>query len=456
MPAPFAVPWSLLLALTPVPQAQDRAADPPVASYRVGEGQGAVVLRSELARELALRARRTPQGQEALSGLVDLHVIDRAARDAGLTVSAAVLAAKLEEIDAGLRAQGDSLDAYVARLGIDRTTFEQRFVRAGILQEELVMRSLGSTDRNEVTSELTKLWQHEMRTRLKVETDESKLPDGVVAFVAAEPIRLEELGQTLLPITGADAIAKHVRRIVLRDLVRREAERLGVRVTEEDARAEIALRKARIENDPRYRGVDYAAWLRETQGLTIDEFARSPMLIATVEQRKISEKLHSAAMLREELERDRVAVLRRHGEKRTLAAIVLRTSDTPNELVKFTPAQAAERLAALREQADTRRPFADLARVHSEDPLSKVRGGELGEFARADTELPESVLAIAFELPLGGISAPLPIEGGMAIVKVTAIAPPPSESELLERLRDEHAERWLAGLLESAQLEMQE
>lgn len=438
-----------------VPQDPGSPVDPPVARYVLADGQGAAILRSELARELALRLRRSPEGKEALDGLVDLRVIDRAARDAGLSVPAAELASWLATTEEQLKASGETLDAYIARLGLSRAGFAERFGRADILQRRLVMKSLGSSNPSDVTSELVTLWRREARVRLKVVTEETELPADVVATIAGEAIRIDELGATLLAVASEETRQKHIRRLVLRDLVHREAKRLEVTVTEADARLEIEARRSRIEKDPRFGGVDYANWLLQTQGISVEEFARSPLLLATVEQRKIGEKLHPDDTLRADLERDRAAVLRRHGEKRAIAAIVLRAVDTPNELVPRTPAQAKEQLEALRAQTQKGRPFADLARIHSEDPHSKPRGGELGEFPRECKDLPDAVLEAAFALRLGEVSAPLPIQGGMAIVRVDAIEPPPDDGELLARLREEHSERWLATLLESAQIVMQ-
>ena len=441
------------LLFTLIPPQDARQDDPPVARYTLADGRGAAVLRSDLALELGLRLRHTQEGKEALEGLVDLRVIAAAAKLAGIEPTAEEIAAKMAQIDEGLRANDDSLDAYLTRLEMDRSAFERRFVRAGIVQERLVMKGLGTTDPREVSPELIQLWLLQARTRHRATTDEAELPDSVVGMVEGQPIPVSALGETLFSVVSPPTRAKYIRRIVLRDLVRREAERLGVEVTETDVRIEVARRRVRIEADPRYRGVSYDDWLLQTQGMTIEEFSRSPQLIATVQQRMITEKLHPEESLRDELARHRSDVLRRHGEKRELSAILMRATDEPNDLVKRTPAQAREDLLALADLTLRGRPFAELARIHSDDPRSKVAGGVLGEFPRETKDLPEAVLAAAFALPLFGVSEPVPIEGGLAILRVDAIVPPPGDAELLARLRDEFAERWLADALDAAKIE---
>ncbi|MGE0145246.1 MAG: peptidylprolyl isomerase [Planctomycetota bacterium] len=451
MPRSTAVVSILLAAFPATSSAQDR--DPPVALYRLANGERAAVLRSDLARELAARLRHTADGKEAAEGLIDLHVIGAAAKRLGIAPSAAEIGKKTQQIADDLAAKGDSLAAYLGRLSMDQKTFEERFVRAGVVQEQVVLRTLGSTDPNAVTPELIQLWLREARTTYAVETDPQKLPKDAIATVDGKPIDMVELGVTLFAVVDEPTREKHIRRFVLRDLIHREAVGLGIEVTADDIAEELARRRVRIESDPRFRGVPYDKWLEETQGMTIDEFRASPHLRATVEQRLISERLHPDKDLRESLARDRKAVLRRHGEKRALSAIMIRAMDTPNGLVSRTPAMAADDLRAVRKQCEEGRPFAELARVHSEDPGSKVKGGSIGEFPRETDELPESILAAAFELPLFGISEPLTIEGGMALVRVDTILPPPRDTELIARLRDELTEAWLAERLATAKIE---
>ena len=422
-----------------------------VATYKLADGRQASVLRSDLAAEMAFRMRHAQEGKDALDQIVELHVIDAAARDAQIEVTPAEIQARRAQIDEALHAQDKTLAAYLTDIGLDPKEFE-RGLRAGILRDHLVMKGLGTDDQKAVTPELTKLWLQQAKKRYC--QDAPAASGDVVATVDGQPIHLAELGGMLLGVVSAENRQKHVRRVVLRDLIHREAERLLVKVDEQELRDEITRRRKRIEADPRFRGATYDDWLMQTQGVTVDEFAASPHLRATVEQRRIVELQHPVEELRAMLDKDRKDVLERLGEKRALSAILLRAIDTPNELIKRTPDKAKEDLLALREQCRKGRPFAELARIHSDDPRSKVKGGALGEFPHRTDDLPANIVEAAFALPLFGISDPLPIQGGMAIVRVDTILPPPEDDELIERLRDEAGEKWLASLLESAHIEM--
>jgi len=61
--------------------------------------------------------------------------------------------------------------------------------------------------------------------------------------------------------------------------------------------------------------------------------------------------------------------------------------------------------------------FASLAKTYSGAP-SKANGGEIGEIARPDMN--KELAALTSALPVGGVSDPMPVEGGYRILKVAA------------------------------------
>jgi parvulin-like peptidyl-prolyl isomerase len=75
--------------------------------------------------------------------------------------------------------------------------------------------------------------------------------------------------------------------------------------------------------------------------------------------------------------------------------------------------QAADLAAKARAGED----FADLARAHSAAP-SKSTGGELGKLARGDMN--PDLEKVAFSLPAGAVSDPIPSGGGYRILKIEA------------------------------------
>lgn len=441
----------LLLAIAPLPQ---ESADPVVARFRYPDGRQGAVTRTELAREVAQRHRRTSSGEEALKFLVDLELVQREAHAKGVAPSREETARRIEGLRAQLEQQGMSLDDVLADKRLTLAEFEQKFVTQEVALGRLVMLGLGTEDPAEVTDDLKRLWLEEARTRHRVVTDEAELPAGVVAIVGERRFDLADLGRALLPNVPDDEREKYVRRIVLRALIGWEAERAGIRVDEADTRAEVERRRTRIEHDPRYRGVSYADWLRTTQGMTVDELARSEHMVATVQQQQLVDAAYPREVLEKRLQEDREAVLRRHGERRGIELVLLRAAKEPNALIDRTFEAAREEAERLRKEIEGGEPFSRIAQIHSEDPYSKVRGGDVGEFARDADELPDEVLEAAFTMPLLEVSEPIRVPQGYVLVRATKVVPAPDDDALIEALREEAAQRYLAERLEAAALEM--
>ncbi|HUL76895.1 MAG TPA: peptidylprolyl isomerase [Vicinamibacteria bacterium] len=61
--------------------------------------------------------------------------------------------------------------------------------------------------------------------------------------------------------------------------------------------------------------------------------------------------------------------------------------------------------------------FATLAKTYSQAP-SRSHGGDLGQLVQG--EINPALEKVAFALPVGGVSDPMPVEGGYRVVKVTA------------------------------------
>lgn len=69
------------------------------------------------------------------------------------------------------------------------------------------------------------------------------------------------------------------------------------------------------------------------------------------------------------------------------------------------------------ERAKAGEDFAALAKAHSAAP-SRAHGGDVGQLAQG--EISPELEKVAFALPVGGVSDPLPVEGGYRVIKVTA------------------------------------
>lgn len=101
--------------------------------------------------------------------------------------------------------------------------------------------------------------------------------------------------------------------------------------------------------------------------------------------------------------------------------------------------------------------FAELAKKHSTDPGSKVKGGDLGYFGRG--QMVPVFEKTAFSLPVGDVSLPVKSRFGWHIIKVTDKRdrkPPPFEGlkdQIKTSLMHDKAKKLVEDLRKNAQIE---
>lgn len=139
------------------------------------------------------------------------------------------------------------------------------------------------------------------------------------------------------------------------------------------------------------------------EGMSLDDLKRN-IERSIVRRQVLSRELEAKATVNEaearaEYERDKAAHTRR-------ASVHLHEIVVPDE----------ERARALVARARAGEDFAALARAHS-TAASRDAGGDLGVLHRG--EMNAAVEAAAFALPEGGVSDPLPTDGGYRIIRAT-------------------------------------
>ena len=107
--------------------------------------------------------------------------------------------------------------------------------------------------------------------------------------------------------------------------------------------------------------------------------------------------------------------------------------------------ESEETAQALYRRLQEGEDFAELARAHSQDSLSRERGGEVGWVAADD--LPEDLGALVFSLEPGKASEPITTERGMYLLEVQALES--SRLRPLEEVRDQVIEQARRDDLES-------
>lgn len=436
------LPSVALLALCGPALAQDQA----IAARFLLLGESAVVTRDELAQEMAARQRRTDEGQAALENLIDLELVRQAAREQGVMPDDRALDAWIPQLAAQMRAGGLDLEDKLASLGMTAAEFRE-YAAIQLAHIQLVRKELGLGPRADVDGDMLRLWLAQARRQRQVVTDESALPAGCVARVGRANLLLVDLGRLLTKAATPEKRAEFVERIVRERCVRALAEREKIEVTDADIDAEIAARRRLAEANPRLQGLSFEKFL-ESIGTNVAELRRATVFAAQIRERKLIEALYPPAELDRRLREERAAIERRHGEQRRLDVLLVRAD-------RGRSAEQAEQQArTLRAAIESGTEFREVALEHSEDPYTRVSGGDAGWHHRDGSTLPDPVVAAGFAAELDEVVGPVQAANGCYLVRVRAIEPTPEDAVLRTRLRDALQREKIAALLAEAGIEV--
>ena len=117
---------------------------------------------------------------------------------------------------------------------------------------------------------------------------------------------------------------------------------------------------------------------------------------------------------------------------------------------------ALANLRQIRERILEGMSFDDAARTYSEDPYTKVSGGDTGWHHRADTELPAEIIDAAFAAEIQGLSEPIETPLGYYLVRVVAIEPEPNDATLKFRMQQTFARSLRTQILTDAKIKLQD
>ncbi|HKX46537.1 MAG TPA: peptidylprolyl isomerase, partial [Planctomycetota bacterium] len=214
---------------------------------------------------------------------------------------------------------------------------------------------------------------------------------------------------------------------------------------------EVARRRAEAEADPRYQGVLFEELLR-AQGLDVERLGRDPAVrVSALAHRYVDEK-YGEAGLREAYATERQLFEDRFGEALRVRMLFLLATAEPNPIVPRSYAEAEELLRDLAARATSEALFAQLCKLHSEDPLSRQRGGDLGYVTRGDERVPAALRTLLFELAGSGDlaeppSGPHRVENGALLVWISERRPSPDWAGMEPHVHRELRRRFLRSTL---------
>ena len=445
---PLPLPLLLVLSLA-VPRLASQGPGEVLAKFQL-DGREAYVTRADVALEMAFHLRRRDEGRQAVEVLVDTELTRRAAKAKGVMPTQAEVRAFWNDLAEKFRAAGKRPEDFAAvRNSSEQELFADLAVQ--IAQERLVRDELRLGKDEHVGGDMLKLWLAEERRRTKIETDPDQLPVGTACRIDGQAIAQDQLGKLLLRTADDEQLQKFVQQVAFLQTVESMARAHGLQLTEADLDRAIHVRRTEAARDPRLSGLGYEQLLK-SQGFTIASLRELRVFRAQVMLPLLADKLHPASELQAQLAGDRAGVLERVGPRRQVGMIFVRALETPNALVPNDFAGAMAKLRAARARL-AKDPFDLVARIESDEPLSKQRGGDTGWHNRSDEDLPKIVLEAAFALGKGEVSEPLRGEDGCFLVKVLDVEPDLDDAALLARLRERAAADLKRQLVEGLKIE---
>ncbi len=438
-----------VLATAPTGRTQTDATDAaaPIASFHLPTGATRVLTRGDVALAMAFHNRRKDEGRAACEQLVKTTLVRAAAGAAGAWPSPAAVRSRWEELRQQMRAVGRDLE----REPIFRNCGEPAlldYLAIDLAHEQLVRKQLELRDHEQVSPAMLELWLQEARQRTTVIDDPDQLPIGTAVRIGDQSVPMLELGMLLLRTSPDDEQDLCIRKVAVLDCLEALASAHDVSATDDEIQQELVRRRTMAQTDPRFRGLSFEQLLK-AQGLTVEWLVQSRVFRAQVLQKKLVVLLHPRAALLAEIEHDRAAANAEYGPRRHLAILFARALDEPNALVPRDFAAAVAHLGEVRARLG-QEPFATVARIESEDPRSKNQGGDCGWHVRRSKELPEPVLAAAWDLARDAVSEPIRTDDGCYLVTVLEIEPSLADDELIDRRRDQLVETMTRDLLAQA------
>lgn len=369
----LALPVSSAPAALQAPAARDVAA-------RAGEFD---VSWAEYDRLLVDRYALSESGRLALHHLLKARVLDHLAREGSFAVPAAVLEARVAEIQGQLGSPEAFLD-YLRREGVAPELFRE-YLRLGIVQETLARRALDIPAGDPITGEQQELWLESVMNQMGVKEHPAPWADGLVC--ACGPVKvelpafLEHLRQVLDPAEQRDGLYQ----LLLAEAVTKRMPDLTAEAVEAALLAEVERRRVNVERDPKYQGISYEQLL-QSQGIRFEAWQHDPSVRIQALSQMWVERSYSDADMKRVYTDEREHFDGIYGEAIEVWAIFLKAVKFENELMKRTFEEAESELYELSTGIRARAEFEALAEKLSEDEGTRAAKGRIGFVTRAGQE----------------------------------------------------------------------
>lgn len=382
--------------------ANDRGASPAASP---DEAVAVVIDGVEISRKDYVDALMKAQGDGFLPRFAERYLVERKAKEAGITIS-----------DADVKAKVDAEQAQIiqGRYRGDEAAFAEQLTKYGLSVDDWRANISVRWRTRMLVDGLLKQGVDEARVRKLFEIRYG--PGGVQRRISQILISTNPMSSRFF--TKADYMTE--RPAIVAD-ARRRAEALRAELSEG---ADFAERARALSDGPSASdGGDLGAMWSGRFGKAFDDVVGGLSVGAISPVIEAREGFHVA----------QVTGVRKGavytGSMIKISARPTGEADKRDEASRFTEAKA--RADKIKARLDEGADFAEIARAESADPISRAKGGDLGRFAPG--RLGGEVDPVLETLPTGKASAPIKVEDGYLLVRLDARSFLPGQDKKLVR-----------------------
>lgn len=440
-----AVLLPILAAIAPLLPAQQ--GQEPLPPEVIARWDGGELKADTFDRFLGAYAHYQGIGQDALSHILQVRLVEVEAERAGLTVSPVAVEARIAEARAKLEEADLQLENLLRKRQLTFAEFE-KLIADSLLHEKLVRNEKKLSIDAEVTPEMLQEWSE---SHLATLMEQSKVaPPGMALDVPPYHVTEQELGVVLRKTMSELELREHAEQLILQMEMPKWAASARMALTDDILQREIEWRRQRVKDNPAYGGLTYEEILQSRQS-SVESVLQSEELRTVGYLRLMSEQIYNDNWFASLPADTRSELDNQHGGSRLVSWIFLNATEKPQSELDLDFPGAEEELLNLREQINSIEDFQRLAALYSEDEPTRRRQGILGWIHRQEKGVEPEICQAAFDAagigvqgPVRITSAPIGIDlppglatkrSGMALVLVQEIRKAPTEEEFRDLVR---------------------
>lgn len=403
------------------------------------------VSESEFARWITVALGRGHEAtQAALRHLLQIRLVESEAAARGLKAKPEEIQARFDEARAALEAAGLRLEHELRSRGLSEQEF-RKLLGDSLLHERLARADLGLEPGAPVSPEQLQAWSEERLAAL-LASPAPVSPDLAIDS-GAHRVTRDELGAVLLRTTPASRLRELAAQRALEEALPAWGAAAGLQLPDAVLLEEIEWRRRRVAENPNYQGATYEGLLAARQ-MTLQDVLDGAELRVTGWLRLWSERLWPDDWFDALPAEERRAIEAEHGAAREVSWLLLHAKWPKQDELDLSPEEADAELRARAAEVEGFEDFGRLAGKYSEHEPSRRRDGRLGFLHRDEPGMDPLLAAAAFAAPVGALHGPVAVQGGRALLWVSAERPAPPAAEQRAAWRRARHEEAQAAFLE--------